>query len=80
MKTILLSALLLAAFCGMDECRNPPRTVSEANPHVLSYIHDTRTGLCFAKHRDSLEGNSSITLVPCDGLGKITPNAVEDYK
>ena len=80
MKTILLSTLLFFAFCGVDECHEPqPNTVSEADPHRLSYIVDRRTGLCFAKYQADI-GNPGIALVPCDKLGKIAPTAVENYK
>jgi len=80
MKTILLSALLLSTFCGVDDCKpQPPETVSEADPYRLSYIVDHRTGLCFAKYQANV-GNPGIALVPCDKLGKIAPTAVENYK
>jgi hypothetical protein len=77
MKKSLL-VLMLLAFCGVDNCNNPPpNTTYEAEPYQLSYITDHRTGLCFARYHSLYP---SIALVPCDSLKKVMPATVESPK
>lgn len=76
----VLPLMLLFAFCGVDECNEPPKTVEKADPVRINYIRDDRTNLCFARWRGYGEDSSSIAHVPCQALINVVPGMVESYK
>lgn len=87
-KLRLLPSAVLAAIlmlCAVSSCGLRAREGEDLHPtneveatvikSNLTYIHDERTGLCFAILNNSTDGfrsTFSITCVPCDSLKPIT--------
>lgn len=74
MKKILIVFLCGIIFTSCNMTSAPSNSDAENNVNQISYIKDSRTGLCFGMlNSTSYTGYeiTSITCVPCDSVSKL---------